>query len=138
MHSLKSIFFKKILRIFTFFFKKDLRSSILINNKQLMEQQKVVISPPSTSFAVLNLLSLALMYSKIEKGVYLKWWVVLSPTTLFLVYSLGKVLYFLARAQRSKALAVFSSSKLVMIWKFTQIIIISSLIAMNIFISEYL
>jgi hypothetical protein len=84
-----------------------------------MEREKVLIGPPSTSFAVLNLISLAILYAKLEKGLYVKWWVVMLPTNIFFGYSLGKVLYFITRAQSSKAFSSYSSSKLIMVWKFT-------------------
>jgi hypothetical protein len=84
-----------------------------------MELEKVLIGPPSASFALLNLASLAILYTKLEKGLYVKWWVVMFPTNIFFVYSLGKVLYFIARAQGSKAFSNYSSSKLLMVWKFT-------------------
>jgi len=100
--------------------KKEINISIIHRNQKiLMESEKVLIAPPSTSFAVLNLISLAILYAKLEKGLYVKWWVVMFPTNIFFGYSLGKVLYFISRAQVSKAFSTYSSSKLIMVWKFT-------------------
>lgn len=48
-----------------------------------MNQSVLIISPPSYSFAVLNLSTLALIYAKFEENLYIKWWFVFCPSTIF-------------------------------------------------------
>lgn len=50
------------------------------------EEIRIVIPPPSYSFTILNLFTLALFYVKIDKNWYLQWWIVFSPTSLFFTY----------------------------------------------------
>ncbi|KAL4471417.1 hypothetical protein ABPG74_008310 [Tetrahymena malaccensis] len=102
-------------------------------------EQKVIVAPPSTSFGFLNLLSLAIFYAKVEKNLYVKWWIVFLPTNIFFIYSLLKVLLFLTKTQSmASKIQNFQDIKLIMIWKFTQIIILSSCIVIALFLSQYL
>lgn len=52
------------------------------------DNNTVIIPPPSYSFGITSLMTLALFYAKIEVSLYVKWYYVFLPTKLFFVYKL--------------------------------------------------
>lgn len=46
---------------------------------------KLRLPPPSISFSLLNAFSLSIVYAKIEAELYIRWWVALAPSCLYLL-----------------------------------------------------
>lgn len=102
------------------------------------DEARLVIPPPSFSFSLLNLLTLALFYVKIDRNWYIQWWIVFCPTTLFVIYKVLACIKDLRKIQTFAGKVSRSDIKLYMLWKLSQLLIFPSLLLLIFFLGKFL
>lgn len=89
-------------------------------------ETRVTVGPPSVGFGLMNLLSLAIVYAKVADNLYVKWWVAVLPSIIFLSYTLVRVFFFLVFALRSQGHWRRLELRLTLLWKISQSIMLIS------------